>query len=501
MEHTHGQRSNNTQVQSSIPTKSSEEKNTSVESSSTLKYKDIQYLQRTIGNRAVASLFNTPKTNMGETIQRKIQYTDKEGKSELGVQESAWCNAYKQKMGKKFTTSPFYFQFSQSDKFTINVNTKNREVDYFKELAALLATDPSTLQSAKDCNTIAPNVLITYTETITDSTKSTDERENQTIIFNDKDITPRESAITGDKAKTVNKLVSDSKKQIGLVLNILDQLCQTVEDTKETSKFKDTLTSLLSIQDKDSSLPAALEQLRTIFLIMQKRLSAAVLEVSTMSLNDRLSRPNAAGLSSPKRGGDWILKNEKHEATHKTWEEWLKKKQDFEGDIQLRIGADQILYKESYNKLLTAFIHELSHASASTQDYAYVHEFEKYKNLDYIKRLGNADTIALIVEELIKEKEKQEKEAQPVETSGKEDNKKEDNYKEEQDKSTQEDIPTKEQMKKWIVQLAEKDGVDDVFKVKVSNYLAQYGKEIAYIEDEFEGWETDLEKEIAWKLM
>lgn len=179
------------------------------------------------------------------------------------------------------------------------------------------------------------------------------------------------------------------------MVDLLEGL-QTGEQTRESAALERTLRELLGTSSEQ--LGQCIGILHRIFSLMQKRLSQRVLEISTMSRSTTKGAPGTKGLSGPVNDSDWKIQGK----NLAPWLTWLETDQEFGGTLAMRLDANQIVHEDYHRGLVHTFIHELSHAAASTSDFAYLHERDEYGKLTDLHRLANADTIALIAQELTK---------------------------------------------------------------------------------------------------
>jgi hypothetical protein len=427
---------------------------------------------RGAGNRAAASPPGAPGA-----VQRKVAFGDAHGVDKSGASE--WLSAFHKDKGYRMESRQGYHPFRTDTARTIHIDVDNTTKEYFDEVDKLVEHPDNHKLPLSELQVLAPNVLIT-------ETKQYEFRGgDQNVLFTDMDQTLEEQGMSGPKVDKLKKVVQESKHVIRSVLGTLESLMSSGEESEETTeseKLKQTLLALLGATPEE--LASCVGVLHQIFSLMQQRLSQEVLEISTMNRNKTIGSPTTMGESGPPQHGDWKLPDN----DVKPWLSWLETGQEFGGSLRMRLDAKQIIYTEYHQGLVHTFLHELSHAAASTRDFAYLHD-DEYGKLDCLHRLANADTIALIAQELTRQ----------LAPSG---DKSESGEKEEKKESEPRTTLSREVVKAKILEAADRIQGEGPLAVAIHQLLKENGFQWSELEDEPEfKFETEVGNRIQMAML
>jgi hypothetical protein len=222
-----------------------------------------------------------------------------------------------------------------------------------------------------------------------------------------------------------------------------------------------------------------LKILNNIFQLIENRLSQQELIISTMRRNTTIGERQTLGVSSPANKEEGIKKRE--DVLSDKWLGAINEQKDFGGTVAMRLEASYMVTNTYDETLLHTLIHELSHATAATHDFAYIHE-AAYDKLDWVERLGNADTIALIAMELVK--------ATASPTTYPANNMSQSSSSDEQTEKKEAEAKSltlndKASIKQSILTLSAKIKQDDILKLEITNLLKGYQITWEAIEDQF----------------
>ncbi|MBL0388592.1 hypothetical protein JJB07_18465 [Tumebacillus sp. ITR2] len=355
------------------------------------KQHQLLQLQQAYGNRAVMQWLKQGKK--GTVAQGSFEHVNNAGKNDESFSFYAeWDEEYEKVNGHSVSKTPGYVKLFDTKVITFHVNVEDTSEQYLKKVREfMLAVRDGLLEQPYEA-VIGhfPELILTRTASSVIATTE----EGPTVRLNELQTDPEDQKLSGARKAKLATLVPDAKSKLTALVGSLETLmkARTIENAGTTVLYN-ALKRIIKMEDKNAD--AALGILHSILSLMLGRLNQPTLEVSTMNRSERMTEPTTLGKSGPKSIRDnWELEGSKFEP----WLKWLTENRDFGGDIRLRMEAAQLEESQSSN-LLHTFIHELSHATASTRDFAYESEVG-YFHLDWLENLGNADTIANVVKSI-----------------------------------------------------------------------------------------------------